>query len=105
VPDRAVDDTLSCRVAHSHADARSPSTIRKTGGMAEQTYCDWCAGPLSPAARAQSRAIGLNREDSYACEECVRARRFERPPNGWDESYPWPFYPWPYETDRVDGDR
>ena len=77
--------------------------IRKTGGVAEQTYCDWCSSPLTPAARTESRAIGLDREQSWACEQCIRERRFEEPPGGWDDTYPWPFYPWPFEMESTDG--
>lgn len=71
--------------------------IRKTGGVGEP-YCDWCFGALTPAALAQSRAAGLAREESGACETCIRERRFEEPPDGWDDTYPWPFYPWPFDT-------
>jgi len=62
-------------------------------GWRSKAYCDWCYGPLSPKARGESQAIGLDREASWACEDCIRERRFERPPGGWDDSYPWPFYP------------
>ena len=71
--------------------------------MAEQTYCDWCSGPLTAAALAQSRAVGLDREESRACERCLAERRFEEPPGGWDDTRPWPFHPWPFETEGRDG--
>jgi hypothetical protein len=58
----------------------------------KQPYCDWCFGPITDSDRRASDEVGLDREFSWACDACLAAHRFSRPPDGWhgpdDE---WPF--------------
>ena len=55
-----------------------------------QTYCDWCHSNLRDASVERSVALGLVREYSWACDQCLSAGEYVNTPDGWGGDV-WPF--------------
>jgi hypothetical protein len=57
----------------------------------DQANCDWCYEPLTDDDRSQSRALGLDAEQSWACRTCIASNRTCEPPGGWEvDPAEWP---------------
>jgi hypothetical protein len=54
----------------------------------DQTYCDWCYSTLTEEDRTQSREVGFDKTQAWACVRCIGTNRISEAPGGWDG--PWP---------------
>src|SRR6202161_1093931 len=53
-------------------------------GVVEQSYCDWCYGPLADEDGNRSRSVGLDMVDTWACVRCIDSGQIAESPDGWE---------------------